>query len=436
MSHRATPGAAAQGACYSQDIVYPRNEVRIRDEADFRGRIVGYGRPGTELAVIGSKLKGLSCWLQVRGGWVLQSSLLSLTPVDAAAPEEGESCHLYETVYSRTKMTIRREPTLQGRKVRYTNPGEALEVIESSYVGTACWLRVRGGWLRDSALLESEQPTTKSDPVTSASSSCYPNDTAYITGAMNIRASASTDSRVVAKAQAGNSFEVTQSKRGETWCWLKISKGWMAKTGRVSSTQPTIIVATRSDTPQTAQQSEIDNCCFVDRQCNTDEEWQNGYWAYQNNECAVPSQSAAPATVSSGLPSIDGPPSFVSKAVAAFDFLRSNASNWLNYVVAKTASVGPHPFFGSRAYFARKRIQIGDTHDDDTVILASVLVHEACHLHQWDEGRWNSINVDPTRLEVECMEVQLDALLQFAPSHWFISRLRGAIQNPLVSVGS
>ena len=331
-------------------------------------------------------------------------------------------------------MTIRREPTLQGRKVRYTNPGEALEVIESSYVGTACWLRVKGGWVRDSVLLESEAPTTKSDPVTSVSSSCYPHDTAYITGTMNIRASATTDSRVVAKAQAGNSFKVTQSKRGETWCWLKISKGWMAKTGRISSTKPTITVATRSDTPQTAPQSEIDNCCFVDRQCNTNEEWQNGYWAYQNNECAAPSQSVAPATVSSGLPSIDGPPSFVSKAVAAFNYLRDRTPHWFNYVVAKAGSVGLNPFFGSRAYVARRRIQIGDTHDDDTGILASVLVHEACHIYQWDEGRWNAL--DPTAREVECTEVQLDAMLQFAPGHWFINRLRDNIKNPLVGWGS
>lgn len=36
--------------------------------------------------------------------------------------------------------------------------------------------------------------------------------------------------------------------------------------------------------------SQIDNCCFVDRQCMTDEEWVNGYWAFQNSQCAAPSQ--------------------------------------------------------------------------------------------------------------------------------------------------
>ena len=36
--------------------------------------------------------------------------------------------------------------------------------------------------------------------------------------------------------------------------------------------------------------AQIDNCCFVDRHCTTNYEWVNGYWAYQNNQCAAPSQ--------------------------------------------------------------------------------------------------------------------------------------------------
>jgi len=36
--------------------------------------------------------------------------------------------------------------------------------------------------------------------------------------------------------------------------------------------------------------SQINNCCGVDRQCDTDEQWISGYWAFQNNECAAPSQ--------------------------------------------------------------------------------------------------------------------------------------------------
>ena len=42
--------------------------------------------------------------------------------------------------------------------------------------------------------------------------------------------------------------------------------------------------------PTTSAQTEIDNCCFVDRQCTTDEQWVNGYYAYQNQQCGMPAQ--------------------------------------------------------------------------------------------------------------------------------------------------
>ena len=43
--------------------------------------------------------------------------------------------------------------------------------------------------------------------------------------------------------------------------------------------------------------AQIDNCCFVDRQCHSDQEWVNGYHAYQNGQCAAPtgSQTGTPA---------------------------------------------------------------------------------------------------------------------------------------------
>ena len=37
--------------------------------------------------------------------------------------------------------------------------------------------------------------------------------------------------------------------------------------------------------------SQLDNCCFVDRQCASDQEWTDGYWAFQNNQCGAPAQT-------------------------------------------------------------------------------------------------------------------------------------------------
>ncbi len=41
---------------------------------------------------------------------------------------------------------------------------------------------------------------------------------------------------------------------------------------------------------------DIDNCCFVDRQCHSDKDWTDGYFAFQNNQCPVPAQSQPPAS--------------------------------------------------------------------------------------------------------------------------------------------
>ena len=45
--------------------------------------------------------------------------------------------------------------------------------------------------------------------------------------------------------------------------------------------------------------AEIDNCCFVDRLCMSNAEWVNGYWAFQNNECAAPSQQQQSSSLQS-----------------------------------------------------------------------------------------------------------------------------------------
>ena len=58
----------------------------------------------------------------------------------------------------------------------------------------------------------------------------------------------------------------------------------------------------------TGVSAQIDNCCFIDRQCTTDQEWTDGYHAYQNNQCAVPAGSGAPTssqTVSASPAHID-----------------------------------------------------------------------------------------------------------------------------------
>ena len=111
----------------------------------------------------------------------------------------------------------------------------------------------------------------------------------------NLRAGYSLKSVVVASAPAGSILQVIDSYNR----WLKINRDgrelWMASWVRHSR------VTESRQTPPAAQ---VDNCCFVDRQCMTNQEWTDGYWAYQNNQCPTPGQtrqqtSAQPATTTS-----------------------------------------------------------------------------------------------------------------------------------------
>ena len=118
-------------------------------------------------------------------------------------------------------------------------------------------------------------------------------------GRYNLRAEPRLDGRYVETVPAGETLLVI----GNFNRWLKISRNgaevWMADW----------LGYTRVDSPAagTASQpaSDIDNCCFVDRQCGTDADWTAGYWAFQHGECAAPQQSSQQPTA--GTPASHAP---------------------------------------------------------------------------------------------------------------------------------
>ncbi len=67
---------------------------------------------------------------------------------------------------------------------------------------------------------------------------CYGQTHAWVTSALNVRANPSVDAKKVGAAQAGDVFEVRESRKGASYCWLKIDLGWMAKTANVSAFKP------------------------------------------------------------------------------------------------------------------------------------------------------------------------------------------------------
>ena len=124
---------------------------------------------------------------------------------------------------------------------------------------------------------------------------------------LNLREGSSLQSRIVYTVHAGDILQVVGSFNR----WLKIDHGvgvaWLADWTDYSRVDDTPAPATPA-TP--ASSTPIDNCCFVDRQCNSDNEWTHGYWAFQNGECPAPSQPALsqPAVLISLPPAPGGRP--------------------------------------------------------------------------------------------------------------------------------
>ena len=55
---------------------------------------------------------------------------------------------------------------------------------------------------------------------------------------MDVRAQPSINAQKRDPAQPGERFDVLESRQGDRYCWLRIDRGWMAKTGLVSVTKP------------------------------------------------------------------------------------------------------------------------------------------------------------------------------------------------------
>ena len=55
---------------------------------------------------------------------------------------------------------------------------------------------------------------------------------------MNVRVQPSISARKVDPARAGERYDVLEPRQGDSYCWLRINRGWMAVTALVSATEP------------------------------------------------------------------------------------------------------------------------------------------------------------------------------------------------------
>ena len=114
----------------------------------------------------------------------------------------------------------------------------------------------------------------------------------------NLRASNSLSASIVETVSGGTTLSVL----GEVNRWLRISRNgrelWMASWVNHSRVETTQQAQTQTTGP-------VDNCCFVDRQCSTDQEWTAGYWAYQNGQCAAAGSQARTSSQPVSAPPAD-----------------------------------------------------------------------------------------------------------------------------------
>ena len=116
---------------------------------------------------------------------------------------------------------------------------------------------------------------------------------------LNLRAAPSLNAEIAGTVSSGDILLVV----GHTGEWLKINRGgrgvWLADWVNFSRVE-------QSPSRAGTAPADVDNCCFVDRQCASDQEWTDGYWAYQQGQCAAPAQtpaetSAQPAASETGV---------------------------------------------------------------------------------------------------------------------------------------
>ena len=132
--------------------------------------------------------------------------------------------------------------------------------------------------------------------------------------------------------------------------------------------------------------------------------------------------------------SIKGDAEFQAKIIAGLEYLNEEALRWFEYVSQYAYSIKPaEPDAGmSEAKWPSCTVLIDKSAFESKVVLATYLVHEACHIHQYVEQRLyrqpeRYVNV---RMEKECYGRELEMLREIAPEHKLIQTLEEDFRQP------
>ncbi len=277
-----------------------------------------------------------------------------------------------------------------------------------------------------------------------------------VTHNTNLRASFSLDARIVDTALAGATLSVTGSQEQ----WLTIDRNgrevWMADWVPMTRVEAGPVSA------------DINNCCFVDRQCNSDQEWTAGYWAFQNNQCGAPiapvSSVAAPISTIDAAEennccfigwlcnsdyewqqgfwsyqagqcehqgvTIEGSEAFTSIIDAALKLLLDRAPNWYTYTLDGLNKIREVPGsrfrVSSRTGEARMGSQNGNLVYRNTFSLAATLTHEACHVHRRLTGQYPTGKLPG---ETACTQIEIYSMEAIGADQSTIQREKNLLAN-------
>ncbi len=249
--------------------------------------------------------------------------------------------------------------------------------------------------------------------------------------------------------------------------------------------------STQASAPQPAASSQVsDNCCGIDRQCASDQDWINGYHAYQNGQCGALASGgyAAPVSIPAGAgnccqvgwacgaehewifgqwafqhnrcsPSKRLPPfppagpyshhghiriielsaGFTDYVNRGFELLRAHVPHYYRYVVNAISEVRECHNCGSGVEGATGKTSFHHgpfspakplKDPQDIYTMAEFLVHEACHVYQYHEGR--GVGGDNGWLnEYECQLFTLDFMNLIGGRSWNIDGLREFLNDPM-----
>ena len=280
-----------------------------------------------------------------------------------------------------------------------------------------------------------------------------------VTNNTNLRASHSLDSAVITSARAGSTLQVV----GSVNRWLRVQHEgrelWMASW----------VSHSRVDAEAAAPPADIDNCCFVDRQCQTDQQWTDGYWAFQNKQCSAPAttvsdMSPAPETATSASDvnnccflgwicqsdeewergyrnyqvgqcehqvSIEGSDGFKATMYEALKLLRERSPHWYGYILNGLSKIREVAGSILRVYTYRGEVEWGRDYNiwmrQEYDLVAGALAHEACHVYNRRSGQFHID--DDLGDERACVQIEIQALQEIGADPWEIRSQQNLLAN-------